>query len=83
MKKTYHILFFLLILLISNRTFATNPGGLIASLEGKVTDTKTNEPIPGVYIYIPELRTGAISDKDGFYKIENLPKTKILVQLVF
>jgi iron complex outermembrane recepter protein len=83
MKKAYHILFFFLIILMANRMFASTHGSLIASLSGKIIDKKTNAPITGVYISIPELRTGAISDKDGLYRIERLPKTKILVQVSF
>lgn len=83
MKRNHYILFLSLILTTAIQTFASGTGGLTSSLSGKVTDKKNGEPIAGVYIYVPELKTGAISDKDGFYNIQNLPKTKILVQLSF
>lgn len=39
--------------------------------------------MPGVTIYIPELKTGTISNADGTYLIENLPQIKVLIQLTF
>ena len=52
-------------------------------LTGKITDEKTGESVAGATIYIPELKTGAIADQNGEYKIENLPKTKVVVQVSF
>src|SRR5712672_1651353 len=53
------------------------------TLSGKITDKKTGEPIPGVTVYISDLKTGGVSDAKGTYKIENLPKSKVLVQVRF
>ncbi len=50
-------------------------------LTGHIKDKTTNESIPGAGIYIPDLRTGAIADVNGRYKIENLPIRKLLVQV--
>src|SRR5674476_1185486 len=52
-------------------------------ITGKITDNLTGEVVPGATVYIPELKTGTITDKDGFYKIENLPKTKVIIQISF
>jgi iron complex outermembrane recepter protein len=52
-------------------------------ITGKITDKATGDVIPGATIYFPELKTGDISDKDGTYKIPNLPKTKTIVQVSF
>src|SRR5258706_11778117 len=52
-------------------------------LSGKITDKKTGEPIPGVTVYISDLKTGGVSNVKGTYKIENLPKSKVLVQVHF
>lgn len=54
-----------------------------ARLSGKVTDKQTGELLPGVSIYFPDLKTGAITRADGTYSIENLPATKLLVQVSF
>ncbi len=52
-------------------------------LTGKVTDKKSGDPVAGATVFIPELKTGTIADKDGVYKIENLPKTRVIVQVSF
>jgi iron complex outermembrane recepter protein len=53
------------------------------SLSGKVTDKGKGDAIPGATIYIPELKTGALTDISGNYKIDNLPKTKVIIQVSF
>ncbi len=67
------------IILLASGVSASNLGK--TSLSGKITDITTNEPIFGVTIFIPELKTGAISMFDGSYKIDNLPQTKVLLQI--
>ena len=52
-------------------------------LTGKITDKVTGEALPGSTIYIPELKTGAMADIAGGYKIENLPRTKVIIQVSF
>ncbi|MEO5570024.1 MAG: TonB-dependent receptor [Bacteroidia bacterium] len=83
MKKRFIVLFAILTgfanTIVTNNCIATGK----TTLTGKITDKKTGEPIPGVAIYIPDLKTGASSNADGNYKIENLPQTKILVQVSF
>ena len=51
------------------------------SLSGKITDKETKEPVPGAQIYIPDLKTGAMSKPDGTYFIDNLPSSKVLVKV--
>lgn len=52
-----------------------------SNLSGKIYDKNSGEPLPGVSIYLPDLKTGAASGYDGTYLIENLPLTKVLVQV--
>lgn len=52
-------------------------------LSGRVSDFRSGESLPGVTVYIPDLKTGAITDTTGLYEITNLPKTKVLVQVSF
>jgi iron complex outermembrane receptor protein len=59
---------------------ANNESGK-ATLSGKITDKANGNTLPGVVIYIPDLKTGAVSKNDGSYFIDNLPNTKILVQV--
>ena len=81
MKKTYLIL--ILIVALINVSLASNSDDLKTTLTGKIIDKKTGESIVGATIYIPEIKTGALSDVNGVYKISNLPKAKVLVQVNF
>jgi iron complex outermembrane receptor protein len=54
-----------------------------SKLAGKVTDKETGEAIIGATIYIPDLKTGAAADTSGNYLIDNLPSSKILVQVSY
>ncbi len=81
MKK--HFILSLIILLITTSISAINPGGGKTSLSGKVTDKVTGEALPGVTLYIPDLKTGAVTNADGIYKIDNLPQQKILISVSF
>jgi len=63
--------------------FVTLPlwaGDTQTSLQGKITDTK-GEPIIGANLYFPELKTGAISDVEGNFRVDNLPKRTLLIQI--
>ena len=50
------------------------------TLTGKVTDSETDSPLPGVAIYIPDLKKGSITSAEGTFLIEGLPKGKFLVE---
>lgn len=51
------------------------------SLSGKVTDVKTGEPLAGATIYFPDLRTGAASNAEGIYTINNVSGGRYLVEV--
>lgn len=53
------------------------------TLSGTVTDKANNTTIPGATVSIPDLRTGSITDANGKYTINNLPKGIYLVQVSF
>jgi iron complex outermembrane recepter protein len=86
MKKTvfcwFGIILFLANILITPTLHASNSYGK-TTLSGKITDQKTHESLPGVTIYIPDLISGTSSGIDGTYLIDNLPQTKVLVQVSF
>ena len=79
MKKIFHLALAIL-LSISQAGFATTGK---TSLTGKITDKNTGEILTGVTIYAPDLKIGTITGPDGTYKLENLPQTKILLQVSF
>jgi iron complex outermembrane receptor protein len=74
---------FIVILFISNLLLASDPGFSKTSLSGKITDKESGEAITGATVYVPDLQSGAVTDTNGFYKIDNLPQTKILIQVSF
>lgn len=53
------------------------------SLDGKVTDRRSGEPLVGVTIYFPSLSTGTVIDVDGRYTIGNLPRRKTDLQVSY
>lgn len=65
------------LMLFNHILFAQN------KLTGKVTDKNTGETIVGATVYFPDLKSGAISDSAGSYKFENLPKTVVIVQVIY
>lgn len=80
MKKNI-FLSIVIILLVANRTYSSPSDFQNAALSGIITDKLTGATIPGVIIYIPDLKIGTVSGIDGMYKMENLPRTKILIQI--
>ena len=52
-------------------------------LQGTISDMVDHQPIAGATVYIPDLKKGAVSDQEGFYQIEHLPRGKFLVQFKF
>ncbi|MEO8762177.1 MAG: TonB-dependent receptor [Bacteroidia bacterium] len=69
-----NILFIIAILVMYN-SIAQN------SLKGFVRDKDTKEGLPGAVIYFPDLKNGTASKADGSYEINNLPKTKTIMQV--
>lgn len=60
--------------LINNSIFAQE-------LQGTVKDIQTKELLPGATLYIPDLKTGAITDLNGHYQLKGLPKGKFVIQV--
>ncbi len=47
-----------------------------ASIRGQVTEYGTEDPLPGVSIYLEGTQIGAISNTNGYYHIEGIPVGK-------
>jgi len=69
---------FILLLFIVNQWMTAQ-----ISLSGIITDKKTNEKLPGVNIYIPELQKGTVTDEKGYYQFEHLPHGDFKIQYSF
>lgn len=68
---------FTLFLLVSGATlYGQNEiSGYITSRQG--------EPLIGAVVYVPELRTGTVSDADGHYLLKTLPRGTLKIQYSF
>lgn len=75
-RKSLRLLLPLLLLAISS--FAQEK----FTLSGTLSDTKSNETLIGVNIYIPELKTGVITNEYGFYSI-TLPKGMYQIEISY
>lgn len=73
MKKLLY--YFSLLALGSQQLLAQN------TLGGKISDLKTNMPLAGASLYIPELHMAAISDSGGAYVIPNMPRGSYLLEV--
>jgi hypothetical protein len=56
---------------------------LSGSLKGKILNKETGETIPGAAIYIPDLKKVTVSDINGNYSFESLPRTHLLVKISY
>ncbi len=86
--KIFYCLSFLLLnialdtsaLILKNDTSGISGSG---TLSGTITDKQDGKPIQGAAIFIPDLRKGVVTDANGKYVINNLPKGIYLVQVSF
>src|SRR5450755_2151762 len=78
MKHISKYIFFLSIFMLSQFI-----GKAQISLNGKITDSKDNSALNGASIYIPDIKTGAVSKADGSYEIKNIPNGTYLVEVSF
>jgi len=59
-----------------SRMFARTIAG--SSVKGFVKD-KNNHPLPGAVIQIPDLKTGTVTDSNGYFMINNLPNGNYII----
>lgn len=64
------------IILLSHFTKAQN------TISGRVFD-ESGKSFPGAVVYIPDLKTGDVTDANGYYRIANLPNSNIILQVSF
>lgn len=65
----------LMLCLQSLVTFSQN------SLKGTIINKTNKEPLPGVLVFFPDLKTGVTTNSNGVYEANKLPKTKTIVQV--
>ncbi len=72
-----HLSFFISLLLWSATSFAQN------SIQGTVYDKDTKETLPGVAVYIPDLKVGTVTDTAGNFSFVNISRGKFLLEIKF
>ncbi|WP_295794443.1 TonB-dependent receptor [Mucilaginibacter sp.] len=87
MKFKIRILSLLLMLLLSTimaeAAITTHRTDELGTITGTVTDKADGKTIIGATVSIPDLRRGSITDVNGHYSLENLPKGVYLVQVSY
>lgn len=67
--------FLIFILILCGFTYSQSTG----SLNGRVTDNETGEPLLFINILIKDTQTGSATDNNGYYSITNLPPGEITI----
>jgi iron complex outermembrane receptor protein len=62
---------------------STNKTVVKVTISGKITDAKTNDPLPGASIYFADEKTGAIADAAGKYVINNIPDGHHVIEISY
>src|SRR3982750_209413 len=87
MKFKIRILSMLLMLLSGSITagaaITTTRTDELGTITGTVTDKADGKTIIGATVSIPDLRRGSITDANGHYSLQNLPKGVYLVQVSY
>ena len=84
-QKLVYILLLITISCLSglNAEALLKPEPVLGSLSGTIVDKSDGKPIPGASISILDLKIGTISDMNGKYSINNLPKGIFLIQIMY
>lgn len=86
MRYFYYLLIGMIVSFFGSSSIeAKNDPSLIdtKTLSGKVLDKATGLPLPGVSLYVPDLKSGTVSNDDGTFQLHDLPATKVVIQVSF
>ena len=76
------ILFFVCNVFFAQEINAKESSSQKVTLSGSIKDSRTNESIIGVNIYIPEIKTSTTTNEYGFYSI-TIPKATYTLQITY
>ncbi|MFO7655556.1 MAG: TonB-dependent receptor [Bacteroidales bacterium] len=72
----YSIIVIIFLFILTSKTKAQN------IISGKITD-QSGQPLTGANIFINELNKGTVTDIDGRYALDNLPKSSLKIQFSY
>lgn len=75
MKIHYALAYMILFLTCSSKLLAQN------DITGKIKDNQTGNALQSVSVYFPDLKIGAVTNKQGEYILKNIPKGAYLVEV--
>lgn len=58
---------------VAAQSASTDPAPALAVVTGTVTDADTGRPVVGAGVVLADLGIGAVSQRDGSFRIENVP----------
>jgi iron complex outermembrane receptor protein len=77
--KNFILFFFIILFSYSlNAQIKTYP-----RLSGKITDAKTNEPLPGASVVIEDAKRGTVTDSSGYFVFNNVPTGHHLIEVSY
>ena len=72
-----YLIFFITALVLPAQLWSQN------SIQGTVYDKDTKETLPGVAVYIPDLKVGTLTDSSGSFTFSKISAGKFLIQIKF
>ena len=78
-----HLLILLLTLMVGAMPIAADTEAAKVTLKGRVTDQNDGQPVMGVSIYLPLLKQGTVTDRQGAYELKGLPQVKTTIQVSY
>nr|MBP9705916.1 TonB-dependent receptor [Chitinophagales bacterium] len=75
--KYFQFLLFAVFIIFYNSIYAQ------ISIQGTINDKATKESLPGVSIYISDLKTGSVTDINGKYSINNIKPGAYLIEVSY
>jgi len=71
------IIAFTAIMLWASFAFSQN------NIHGTITDAKSEEPLEGAHVYLPELKKGTTTGEDGTFELKDLAAGSQRLQVTF
>lgn len=68
---------------IAQQTINQSQADKKGSLHGRISDALTGKPLAGASLFFPDLRTGAIADSNGNYRLGFVPAGNYIVDITY